>query len=72
MSEALKVEAATEESKTEAVTVKVTPSTLRSLQLVAQVHNCPVGPMLLARSVHEIEIEAEEIRAKVRPTAVPA
>lgn len=72
MHEALKVEEAIEESRTEAITVKVTPSTLRSLQLVAQVHNCPVGPMLVERSIREIEVEAEEIRAKVRPATAAA
>lgn len=59
-----------EESRTEAVTVKVSLSTLRSLQLVATVHNRPLGPQLFDRSIREIEREAEQIRAKVCPVQV--
>lgn len=62
-------EMAAPESRTEGLTVKVTPSERAKVKLVALVHGCDEGPMLRTRSLNEILAEADSMKARLQSEA---
>lgn len=54
------------ESKTAAITVKVTPTVKKRVEFVATLHDCDVGPMLYDRTLTDILAEYDAVREQVK------
>jgi hypothetical protein len=60
------------ESKTETISVKVTPTVKRQVQFVATLHDCDAGPMLYEHSLNDLLAEYRDVKEQLKPEAAGA